>query len=209
MAALAALADSFSSPLSNRWTFGNFAGTENSATAITNTGGTLNIAGNTNAAQYAQIISNTSYDVTGGIVAAQLVSYPSTTLDVFFTLTSTATASTVSAMAGFRISGGILNFDFGNASVGSSLTYSATAHRWLRIREAAGTTYWEYTSDITGLGGWVTQATLGNQWTMSTSWVRFIGSASDTAVAKFDNLNYFALKPRKNFGQSVQRLNQF
>jgi hypothetical protein len=75
-------------------------------------------------------------------------------------------------------------------ALGTAVTYNATNHRWLRFREAAGTTYWE--TSPTGLtGSWTTlhsMATTSVPFAVTALQPSvFAGGSGGTAI--FDNLN--------------------
>lgn len=73
--------------------------------------------------------------------------------------------------------------------VGSGVTYNTTTHAWLRIREASGTTYWDYSAD--GLS-WSNLASEANPITLTALEVSFetYGDAyASTTACIFDDFN--------------------
>ncbi|MDE2026702.1 MAG: hypothetical protein KGJ07_09520, partial [Patescibacteria group bacterium] len=77
------------------------------------------------------------------------------------------------------------------SNVGSSATYSATTMKWFRIREASGTTYFEYAADPTG--SWTTLASTSNPITITALTMEVLcgtwQAESKTTLATFDNVN--------------------
>lgn len=71
-----------------------------------------------------------------------------------------------------------------------SQTYNSSVHKWLRIREAGGTTYWEYSTD--GIK-WQSFTSLANPFAVTSMHVSLgIGvysTESTTTTAYFDNFN--------------------
>ncbi len=96
-----------------------------------------------NNAYSSTVLSTDHYDLTDSQLVIEMVSIPnvgngSTECSVDLTDGSNNALHTIYA-------GGNLLFRETVAGVnnGTAVTYSATAHRWLRIREAGGTVYWE------------------------------------------------------------------
>lgn len=89
--------------------------------------------------------------------------------------------------------------------VGSSVTYNATDHRWLRIRESGGTIYWDASPDRST---WTNIASLATPFALSPllltisigTW-QAEGSTSQMIV---DNLNYIDRDKPGNIGRSVR-----
>ncbi|MGA4989886.1 beta strand repeat-containing protein [Nonomuraea bangladeshensis] len=99
------------------------------------------------AVAYSQLASAGQYDLTGSTFVAELVDAGSGAagLEVYFT--AEADASNRLTMV---VAGGFLGIYKTVAGVQTGITfpaYSPTDHRWLRIREDAGTTYWEASPD--------------------------------------------------------------
>ena len=111
-------------------------------------GGLLSLTDTASAALFSVLQSNAAYDLTGSYLLAQLAS------------AGTQAASTLALMkiqadannsAQILVQNGQLACQHQVAgSFGAFLataTYSATAHKWLRLREASGTLFYEYSAD--------------------------------------------------------------
>lgn len=75
-------------------------------------------------------------------------------------------------------------------NIGSNITYNSTNHKWFRIREASGTTYWEYSAD--GVN-WTTHHSEANPIVMTSFQIELdagnYAAESGTTTPKWDNLN--------------------
>lgn len=78
-----------------------------------------------------------------------------------------------------------------SSTVGSTVAYNSAVHKWFRIREASGTTYWEFATDPAG--SWTEIANAANPITMtSLTGGITIGTwqaEASTTTAKLDNFN--------------------
>ncbi len=83
---------------------------------------------------------------------------------------------------------------------GTNLAYSATVHKWLRIREAGGTTFWDFsTNSIT----WTNITSIANPITL-TAVTLFMqagqfGAAASTTM-RYDNFNIIFIAKLNNSG---------
>jgi hypothetical protein len=97
---------------------------------------------------------------------------------------------------GFTVSGDQLRFLYANSGVefsaGAARDYDSVEHRWLRVREAGGTMYWEVSSDGSG---WNAVATENSGFAIQLSRVEVRleagtrAASADPGVAVFDNVN--------------------
>jgi len=79
---------------------------------------------------------------------------------------------------------------------GSGITYNSSVHKWLRIREASGTTYWDYSTD--GIS-WTNHTSLSNPFVLDTMRAEInVGTwqAEGSTTAMFiDNFNVAPTPP--------------
>ncbi len=110
------------------------------------------------AGSYYGITSLTTYDLTGSYFQGRLVNSGDTSIasyqtDFLIQLDSNNRAywsRTGTTLACWKAIGGVYT------QQGSSLTYDAAVHKYVRIRESSGTVYWDYSTD-------------GSLWTNQTS----------------------------------------
>jgi hypothetical protein len=131
----------------------------------------------------------TNYNAVGKYVWSELTSVP----------TQVANSGTWWVLAnggneiGISINNGNINFNKTISAVGTTMlaiTYNATTHKWIRFRENAGITYWEYSAD--GLT-WTTAHSEANPITMSSVQL-YLGvytSNSATGIYSIDNFYGF------------------
>jgi hypothetical protein len=94
---------------------------------------------------------------------------------------------------GFSLNNGTLTFRRRVAGTNNdtSTTYNATTHKWLRLRESAGTVYWDTSTDgVT----WTNRRLNATGLTLTAVTVYMNGAVSSTAVSNpgsaiFDNIN--------------------
>lgn len=76
-------------------------------------------------------------------------------------------------------------------NVGSGITYNSSTMKWFRIRESAGTTFFEYAADPTST--WTVITSLANPITITTLTYEVLcgnwQAEASTTTAKFDNIN--------------------
>lgn len=166
------------------------------------TWGSISVAATTNllleltstlAANYGGALSLSSFDLTASYAFSQLVDAGNqaiTSLEVYpLELVSGTNALAVmvnlnTVYARKKIAGSY-------TTVGSTVAYNSTTMKWFRIRESAGTTYWEYASDPTG--SWTQIASVANPITITalTGGIT-IGTwqaESSISTVKVDNFN--------------------
>ncbi|OKI16617.1 hypothetical protein [Streptomyces sp. CB03911] len=155
------------------------------------TGGRARVACDTGFNAYK---SGTIYTLTGSSVFLQVFP-PAATGAATSTCTMFLTTTTAGTDAGFLIDtagnamGIYLRSGFADAGA-VFLTYSATDHAWLRLREAAGSLYWETSPNGTT---WTVQRTAATPaWATDTTLSLFMDSHRDAGTnnwAEYDNLN--------------------
>lgn len=149
--AFAALQDDFeSAEMSSEWTF--------YADGVANVGGKLRIP---TKPSYPGAASNSTWSLTGSSVSCEVNRVPSlsggTDVAVGVTINSGTVGTNLTIqyrLTGFGLENRMefLNFDSGFSDPGSvDIEYDPDEHRWWRIREEAGTVYWE--TSRTGLPG--------------------------------------------------------
>lgn len=81
----------------------------------------------------------------------------------------------------------------------ASAVYNNTTHRWLRIREASGTLYWEYSANGTVWSTLYSEAT-GLTVTSVKAYVMDVsaGAEGSTTIVKIDNFNIVPANQGKN-----------
>ena len=137
MALIGTLTDDFATKNTTKWAW---PGTE------TVSGGVASIPCSTT---YDEVVSQAAYDLTGSSLCVQLVGVPTGSGEVIFTLTTTQYS--VDNVVGFWITNGYIlpveqvGGTWDDGSTGD--TFNAAIHKWLRIRHASGTVYWEYSTD--------------------------------------------------------------
>lgn len=156
--AFAALTDDFeTAEKSSAWNF--------YANGVLNAGGHLRIPAKPD---YPGAESNATWVLTGSHVSAEVITVPSASggTDVAFSMIILSNTSGTNLTMQYRLTGfgldnklEFLNFDDGFQDPNSvDIDYDPLEHRWWRIRESAGTVYWE--TSRTGLPGtWQVQRT--------------------------------------------------
>jgi hypothetical protein len=131
-----------------------------SAVIPTVSSGRLVLTSVTNVSQLAKLETRQMYNVTGGSICVELVD-PGTvltlnTIGVPLRLYSPSTAAAVETAVYFRLlgpTGNLLDCRYrgGGQAVlpanAGAVTFNATNHRWLRIRESGGFVYWDASTD--------------------------------------------------------------
>lgn len=156
------------------------------------TGATVTYPASTTSSMDGDIVTNGSYDMTGSGVYLQVLSVPSnggaTTTDAFVQayidgsnkLTILWEGGSLYAQ---KMVGGV------NTNI-TSVTYNSTTHKWWRIRESSGTTYWETSPDNTT---WTALTSQSNPIAVTGLKVLIAGtayaSASSPGTFKWNNLN--------------------
>ena len=147
------------------------------------TGASMNYPNPTNTSNDADIASNTTYDLTGSYGLVQVTNAPSgLNSDANFRMKIDTTnyvqwQQEGTTLLGAYVVGGV-------QTIKINLTYNATTHRWWRIREDAGTTYWDTSSD--GLT-WTNRASNANPITLTALTMQFaaVSFGADTALTPF------------------------
>jgi hypothetical protein len=161
--------------------------------SIVESGGQLNFTSQTTS-NYLGCLSNDAYDLTASYAHIELADAGArdiTSFQVFLQLEADANNS-----VGFFLEGTTLAARKKVATVETSVetaTYDPLQHRWLRIREAGGDTFWEVSAD----GNlWVTFHTEANPITLTTlQLLMMIGTyaaETETTTISYDNLNIAA-----------------
>lgn len=109
---------------------------------------------------YSGIVSNVAYDLTGGEIVLEHSSAPTATNSEAYLLLNQG-----ANYFGFQVSTTALNAIkriSGTPTTLATVTYNATTHRWLRIRESGGTVYFETSADgVTYASAMYSTASLG------------------------------------------------
>ena len=124
-------------------------------TAFPSAGGSVSVSGNVlsltdtaSTAAFSVLQSNASYDLTGSYLLASLASAGTQATNTLALMKVQADASN---SVQILVQNGTLAAQHQVAGSFSALlgsvTYSATAHKWLRIREAGGTLFYEFSAD--------------------------------------------------------------
>lgn len=158
-------------------------------------------------ASYPILITNTQYELTASYVLVEFIQ------------NANAGNGSISVQFGVRIdSDNFVTFEANDGSMifrecvassnsDTSMTYSTTDHRWLRIRENGGTVYWDTSSDAIN---WTTRRSKTT--TLDFSSVQlymmsgFWGVEPSPGVAIFDNLNLPVPPPVYSSGWHVGHL---
>jgi hypothetical protein len=147
----------------------------------------------TTGAQYNTLSSIDTFDLTGSHSHAQLVDAGDqtiTSLEVYPVHLANGNNS-LSVMISGNVVAARKKINSTSTTVGSTLTYDSATMKWFRIREAAGTTYWEYATDPDST--WTTIASASNPITVTALHVEIIEGTwqaeSSTTVVEIDNVN--------------------
>lgn len=159
----------------------------NTRVGASNANGVLNL--NSSGANARAGDSVFAYDLTSSAMFTEVPLAPSNTW--FYAYSG---AFDGSSYAGFRVNSGSIFFF--ETVVGTedniSIAYTAGAHKWWRLREAAGTLYWETSSD--GIN-WVIRRSKANGQSYTSVYPEFWVNANN-GVAQFDNFNLPKVKSR-------------
>lgn len=107
---------------------------------------------------YEGIFSQRTYDVTGSSASIRVAQPPNTgtgqtSVGLLLRPVVYSNSNEATIVVGYATGGGsgahqlLMNERVGGVQNLTSITYDSTAHRYLRIREASGTTYWETSPD--------------------------------------------------------------
>lgn len=175
-ASISTLADTFATQDATKW---NYAGT---AAVVS---GQLSLTCDTSYNNYVK--STGAYDLTGSAIYAQLAQAPASTGETWLAVTPDSTG-TNSVKLGVQ-SGNLVAVRYvgGTSTSLASVAYSATSHKWLRIRHASGTVYCDTSPD-------------GSTWTQQASWAPTFavtsmyaaitsGASTGSSTALWDNVN--------------------
>ncbi len=158
--------------------------------------------------EYPTLYSQVAYDLTDSSITIELVQAPSQGNGSIEA--GVAAQVSIGNSVSFLVTGAVLLMreSVAGANNDTQVTYDSLQHRWLRIREAAGTVYWETSSDATS-------------WTLQRSKVSGLGSLQSIAVVMYagywddepspgvvivDNVNLATLPPVVAEGWVVGRL---
>jgi hypothetical protein len=132
--------------------------------------------------------AKTNYSMVGSYMMCEIIDAGNqslASLDVFPILFEIPAVTFVS----FHIKAGIIYARHSSLNKASD-TYSNSKHRWLRIREASGTTYWEYSANGTV---WTTLYSEATGFTITSVKAYILdvlaGAEGSTTIAKIDNFN--------------------
>ncbi len=139
---------------------------------------------------YPNIYSSLSYDLTSSYVMVQLVQPPNVGNGSISAAMNVEVSTNNEESIGW--SNGELFFSekIGGVVSETTIAYNATNHKWLRMRESAGTIYWETSADCIS---WTTQRSKTAGLTLTSVRVVLYSGYWDTepspGTAIFDNLN--------------------
>lgn len=185
MALIETLRDDFSTQDTAKWTFID----------ATVSGGVLPVPAPLAALDYNGAESVNTYDLTGSSAMIEVTSILTggTSVETYLTLKNADSSNELVIMTQGQ---GSINFRHKVAGVENNffITYDAVAHRVWRIRESAGTIYWE-TSPNTSPNGWTVQKTLATPFDITALRVGLVAGYWDSAqtasgTAQYDNLNF-------------------
>lgn len=179
MAKIATLTDDFATKDTTKWTWSGSPSVSGGQLLVPATSG------------YANIVTATTYDLTSSSFAVQLAQRAGPgngTVDT--QLVITLDANNIIKML---IEGPTLYFQVTIAGAGStpgSVTYSATTHAWWRVREAAGTLFYETSPNGTT---WTQQASRATPFTVTAVTASlaagYYGTEPSPGTAIWDNVN--------------------
>lgn len=210
MASVATLVDKWDAGFTEgvTWTATPLAGFSVDTSKVTAAAGGISVA-HTTAIQYNGLQSVAGYDFTGSSASVQVNDYGNQALvshqvqygadvDANNRLYFIAAANNLSAWRAVAAAA---------TQVGSQVALSLTAHRWLRLRESGGTTFWDTSFDGRV---WTNQWSLANPLTMTALRPVVLCGAYNTEAsgsqALFDNFNTSpAIGRPLNIRQAVRR----
>lgn len=171
-----------------------------------------------NSSSSGQIVTPIPWSLLSFSTSIELIQVPAvglgTTETLFQLVNSTADANHFGV--GFRVNNGqlicryVLAGSWTNAV--TPISYSATAHQWLRLRESGGTVLWETSPDYQT---WTTRASMARTSLTGITFnalkavigTGYTGAETSPIPAIFDNFNLPALYPYQWDGGTWQRLN--
>jgi hypothetical protein len=169
----------------------NWSGWDTARHSIDNGGFKITPPGNTSGSW--PLLSVETYDLTESSVSIELRQALPAASVVTTQFLCSADSPTHANYVGFSLNNGTLTFRRRVAGTNNdtSTTYNATTHRWLRLRESAGTVYWDTSTDgVT----WTNRRSNATGLTLTSVTLYLSGAVSNTSVANpgsaiFDNLN--------------------
>ncbi|HST62658.1 MAG TPA: hypothetical protein VLK84_28390, partial [Longimicrobium sp.] len=143
------------------------------------------------AVTYAILASSALYDLTQSSMAAEVVQVLPPAPEAYTILEAKHQGDTGTRVFMINVNGELYaGENVGGVFTGTPLTYDPVAHRWWRIREAGGTTYWEVSADGCG---WTVIRSAPNPIPLTTVQVLLDAGTdvalADPGVAIFDNFN--------------------
>lgn len=182
---VATLTDSFNTKDTAKWTFNGTSDVVSGQVTSVPTSGYAN-----------SVTSTANYDLANSAMSVELVNAPTGngSIGVFFNYYESVSGDVV----GFYVEGGALNFReiVGGSPSITSITYSSTSHRWLRLTHDGTNLLWETSPDRST---WTTQRTKtpGRTWTVGAVQVNtgFYGTEPTPGTALFDNINFSPSTP--------------
>jgi hypothetical protein len=123
-------------------------------------GATVNLPASATSTDIGSDGSNTStYDLTGSYAYMQVTAVPSNSTSAYAALQLAVLATGYYLRWHKEGSNLYARYNTGSTTSAATLTYSATDHKWWRIRESGGTTYWDTSPDGTT---WTNRASVLN-----------------------------------------------
>ena len=194
---MATLRDTLKGAVIDATKWGNLGGTISQ-----NTSG-LNISGITNSTVYPSMASNSIYDLTNSVAQIEIVDVGNQAIaswEVYPLLLAINNSYQISwIITGNTIAG---YYKAGGATVFSGfVAFNSVAHRFLRIRESGGTTYWEYAATNTVATVWNSFYSVANPINMRVLYMTFAAGkyavdplATTAIVANFNVIPFVAAK---------------
>jgi len=159
----------------------------NNTGEMNETGEQLTFTTQTDGANDPEISSKTTYDITGSQITVKIIDAGNQALTSLSFFPLGIWDSTYNSQVEWRIDGGIID-GVGDGSA-TTATYVADTYRYLKIREASGKIYLDYSAD--GIN-WTNFSSVANPFTMTSVWVNMrcrVTAETSTTTAKVDDFN--------------------
>lgn len=181
------------------WTLAGPGVPSNNITAVNNQ---LQILTDGTANDYYTLVSTIQYDLTNSFVASQLISAgaQAANQDCIPILAGTNGGN---SQVWFSVNGNALQAYkrvVGVQTLVATTSYNSSVHKWVRVRESGGTTFWDYSTEgIT----WTNLGTALNPFTLTSVDIGIQGGqfgAAGTTAYKFTNFNFLPAGNRSLLG---------
>lgn len=180
---------------------------------VTVTSGQLNMSTLANQSYYSGFNSVASYDLSGSFLLVEVVNAGNQALPSLENYPCQLVKDASNKLSWY-INNGSISAIKTIAAVGTlngTTSYSSTTHRWLRIRESGGTTFWDYSANGKT---WTTLYSVANPFalTVLTADPAFgnYGTTEAASTTIWDNINYPTPVGRSfNYRQAVNRAGSY